>query len=153
MTNQPTIMKNAMKNAIAALAVGFVFAIGLGISGMTQPSKVIGFLDLFGHWDPSLVFVMLGAIAVHFLTYKLIRRRTSPLFSMQWHVPTKKDVTPALVIGSTLFGVGWGLGGFCPGPAVTSLASLESRPLIFVISMLVGMYLSKFVDSKLKIQK
>jgi uncharacterized protein len=144
---------NNMKNAIAALAVGFVFAIGLGISGMTQPAKVVGFLDLFGSWDPSLIFVMVGAILVHFATYKIIRKRNSPLLSMQWHVPTKRDVTPALVVGSLLFGIGWGLGGFCPGPAMTSLASLEGRPAIFVVSMLVGMYLFKLVDSKLKIQK
>lgn len=149
MSNQ----SNNMKNAIAALAVGFVFAIGLGISGMTQPAKVVGFLDLFGSWDPSLIFVMVGAILVHFATYKIIRKRNSPLLSMQWHVPTKRDVTPALVVGSLLFGVGWGLGGFCPGPAMTSLASFESRPAIFVVSMLVGMYLFKLVDSKLKIQK
>jgi uncharacterized membrane protein YedE/YeeE len=144
---------NHMKSAIAALAVGFVFALGLGISGMTQPKKVVGFLDLFGAWDPSLIFVMVGAIIVHLVIYKLIRRRTSPLFSVQWHVPTKKDITPALVVGALLFGVGWGLGGFCPGPAMTSLASLEGKPVIFVMSMLVGMYLFRLVDSKLKLQK
>lgn len=142
-----------MKNAVAALVVGFVFALGLGLSGMTQPQKVIGFLDLFGNWDPSLIFVMAGAIAVHFVTYKLIRRRASPLLSTQWHVPTKKDITPALIIGAFIFGVGWALGGFCPGPAVTSLASFTKTPLVFVISMLVGMVLFRIVDKKLKLQK
>lgn len=142
-----------MKNSLAALAVGFVFAIGLGLSGMTQPQKVIGFLDLFGKWDPSLIFVMIGAIIVHFVTYKLIRKRSSPLLSTQWHVPTKREVTPALVIGSFIFGVGWALGGFCPGPAVTSLASFDQTPAIFVVSMLVGMYLFKVMDKKLKMQK
>ena len=142
-----------MKTAIAALAVGFIFAIGLGISGMTKPSKVVGFLDLFGNWDPSLMFVMAGAIAVHFVTYRVIRKRASPLLVPNWQVPTKTDLTPALVIGAVLFGVGWGLGGFCPGPAMTSLASLQSKPLIFVISMLAGMYLFKIVDKKLKLQK
>lgn len=142
-----------MKNSIAALAVGFIFAIGLGLSGMTQPQKVIGFLDLFGNWDPSLIFVMAGAILVHFVTYKLIRKKSSPLLSSQWHVPTKKEITPALVIGSFIFGVGWALGGFCPGPAVTSLASFESGPFIFVISMLVGMFIFKLIDKKMKIQK
>ncbi len=152
-------MKNSGKNnanlntAIAALAVGFIFAIGLGISGMTKPSKVIGFLDLFGKWDPSLIFVMAGAIAVHFVTYRVIRKRASPLLVPNWQVPTKTELTPALVIGALLFGAGWGLAGFCPGPAMTSLASLQSKPLIFVISMLVGMYLFKFVDKKLKLQK
>ena len=142
-----------MKNSIAALVVGFVFAIGLGLSGMTQPQKVIGFLDLFGQWDPSLIFVMLGAIGIHFVTFKLIRKRKSPLFSSQWHVPTKKEITPALMIGSFIFGVGWALGGFCPGPAITSLASFDKTPFVFVISMLVGMILFRQVDRKLKLQK
>lgn len=142
-----------MKNGLAALVVGFVFAIGLGISGMTQPQKVVGFLDLFGNWDPSLIFVMVGGIIVHFATYKLIRKRKSPLLSKDWHVPTKKEITPALVIGSLLFGIGWGLGGFCPGPAVTSLASFEPKPYIFVLSMIVGMFLFRLVDKKMNIKK
>lgn len=129
-----------MKNGLASLVVGFIFAIGLGISGMTQPQKVIGFLDVFGHWDPSLIFVMAGAILVHFVTYRWIRKRESPLLSTIWHVPTKREITPALVFGSLIFGMGWGLGGYCPGPAVTSLASFEIRPLIFVGSMLIGMF-------------
>lgn len=142
-----------MNTAVAALAVGFIFAVGLGISGMTKPSKVVGFLDLFGNWDPSLMFVMAGAIGVHFVTYKIIRKRATPLLVPNWQVPTKTELTPALVIGAVLFGVGWGLGGFCPGPAMTSLASLQAKPVIFVISMLVGMYLFKLVDRKLKLQK
>lgn len=142
-----------MKNSIAALVVGFIFAIGLTLSGMTQPQKVIGFLDLFGQWDPSLLFVMVGAILVHFVTYKLIRKKSSPLFGSQWHVPTKKEMTPALVLGSFIFGVGWALGGFCPGPAVTSLASFDLVPFVFVSSLLLGMLLFKLIDKKLKIQK
>lgn len=142
-----------MKNALAAFAVGFVFAIGLGISGMTQPQKVVGFLDAFGSWDPSLVFVMMGAVVVHFVTYKLIRKRNSPLLSAQWHVPTKTEITPALILGAVIFGVGWGLAGFCPGPAVTSLASFEAKPAMFVASMLVGMFLFKAFDKKLKLRK
>ncbi len=142
-----------MKNGLAALVVGFVFAIGLGISGMTQPQKVVGFLDVFGNWDPSLIFVMVGGIVVHFITYKLIRKRKSPLLSAEWHVPTKKEITPALVTGSLLFGIGWGLGGFCPGPAITSLASFENKPFIFVLSMLAGMFLFRMVDKKLNIKK
>lgn len=142
-----------MKNGMAALVVGFVFAIGLGVSGMTQPQKVVGFLDLFGKWDPSLIFVMVGGIIVHFATYKLIRKRKSPLLSAHWHVPTKKEITPALVTGALLFGIGWGLGGFCPGPAVTSLASFEAKPFVFVLSMLAGMFLFRLVDKKLSIKK
>lgn len=142
-----------MKNSLASLVVGFVFAIGLGLSGMTQPQKVIGFLDLFGQWDPSLIFVMVGAIIVHFVTYKLIRKKASPLLSTHWHVPTKKEITPALTIGAFIFGVGWGLGGFCPGPAVVSLASFDKMPVIFIVSMVLGMYLFKLVDKKLKLQR
>jgi uncharacterized membrane protein YedE/YeeE len=141
------------KNAMAAFVVGFIFAIGLGVAGMTQPQKVVGFLDLFGNWDPSLIFVMAGAIAVHFVTYRVIRKRNSPLFAMQWHVPTKTEITPTLVIGAVIFGIGWGLAGFCPGPAVTALASLSVKPLVFLISMVLGMLLFRGLDKKLKLQK
>lgn len=142
-----------MKNRIAALVVGFIFAIGLGISGMTQPEKVVGFLDVFGDWDPSLILVMVGAVLVHAVTYKIIRERDTPLLSPQWHVPTKKEITPALITGALIFGIGWGLGGLCPGPAITSLASFDSTPYLFVGSMIAGMYLFKKVDNKLKLQK
>ncbi len=141
------------KNGLASLVVGFIFGIGLVISGMTQPAKVIGFLDLFGNWDPSLIFVMGGSILVHSITYQLIRKRPSPLLSPHWHVPTKSEITPSLMIGSTLFGIGWGLGGYCPGPAVTSLMSFSHRPLIFVISMLVGMFLFKVIDKQFNIKR
>lgn len=143
----------SFKNSLVALVVGFIFAIGLGVSGMTQPAKVIGFLDILGHWDPSLIFVMAGAISIHFVLLKLALKRKAPLLSVQWHIPTKKEITPALVIGSVLFGAGWGLAGFCPGPALTSLASFEPRPFIFVISMIVGMFLFRFVDQFLKLRK
>lgn len=133
-----------MKNIVSAFFVGVMFALGLGISGMTRPSKVVGFLDIFGQWDPSLLFVMAGAVSVHFTFYRLIRVRPLPLFSSQWHVPGKGKISPALMAGAAIFGVGWGLGGYCPGPAVTSLATMDGRPLIFFASMLVGMLLLKF---------
>jgi uncharacterized membrane protein YedE/YeeE len=96
---------------------------------------------------------MIGAILVHFVTYRLIRKRGSPLLSTEWHVPTKKEITPALVGGSILFGLGWGLAGYCPGPAMTSLASFELKPFLFVLSMLVGMVIFKLVDQKVKFRK
>ena len=142
-----------MKNNFSALTVGFIFAMGLGISGMTQPQKVIGFLDLFGKWDPSLIFVMIGAIVVHAITFRVIRKKEAPWFSSEWHIPNRKDVTPALVGGSLIFGFGWGLAGYCPGPAVTSLASLDQRPVVFVSSMIVGMILFRFVDGKINFKK
>lgn len=139
-----------MKNALVALVVGFIFSLGLGLAGMTQPQKVIGFLDLFGDWDPSLMFVMIGAISVHFFTYRIIRKRNSPLLSAKWYVPTNNEITPALVGGSFIFGVGWALGGFCPGPAITSLASFDVKVITFVVSMILGMFIFKLVDKKIK---
>ncbi len=137
------------RTALAAYIVGLVFAIGLGVSGMTQPQKVIGFLDLFGNWDPSLIFVMAGAVSVHFFTYRLIRRRASPLFDSKWYVPTSREITGRLVIGSILFGVGWGIAGFCPGPALSSLAALTLKPWIFVGALFVGMVAYQAVEKKL----
>jgi len=137
-----------VKQALTAFVVGAIFGIGLGISGMTMPSKVMGFLDLFGQWDPSLMFVMVGAIGVHAITYRFIRKRESPFLSTKWHVPTSNEITPKLLIGSLIFGLGWGLGGFCPGPAVTSVVSLHARPLLFVGTMIVGMFLYRFWESK-----
>lgn len=142
-----------MKNNVSAAIVGFVFALGLGISGMTQPEKVVGFLDIMGNWNPALMFVMAGAILVHSVSYKLIRKKQSPLFSEKWHVPDRRDVTPALVVGSTIFGIGWGLGGYCPGPAVTSLASLHIEPMIFVASMAGGMIAFRILDKKIGFKK
>ena len=128
-----------MKNNLAAWTVGFLFALGLGISGMSRPDKVFGFLDLFGHWDASLLFVMFGAISVHFFAQKFILKRRTPLFSKQFFIPTKKEITMPLILGAFIFEIGWGLSGYCPGPALTSIMSFRSRPLIFVISMLTGM--------------
>ena len=140
-----------MKNNLSAGVVGLIFALGLGISGMTQPQKVVGFLDVFGNWDPTLMFVMIGSIAVHFISYRLIKKRDSPLFSTQWHLPTKTQITPSLVVGSIVFGLGWGLAGYCPGPALVSLGSFQTRPFIFIIGLLGGMLIFKMLDKKLKI--
>jgi uncharacterized protein len=145
-------MKN-MKNGLIALVVGFIFAIGLGLSGMTQPQKVVGFLDIFGAWDPSLMFVMIGAIGVHFVIYHFFRNRKAPLLDAKWHVPMKKEITAPLIIGSVLFGVGWGLAGFCPGPAMTALASFEVKPFVFVGSMLIGMVIFQQADKRMKFKR
>lgn len=130
-----------MKKEIVALVSGFIFSIGLGISGMTQPQNVIGFLDL-QNWNPQLLFVMLGAVLTHAILYRIIRKRNTPMFDSVWHITTKKEINAKLIIGSAVFGIGWGIGGFCPGPAITSLVSFELNVYIFVISMLVGMYVS-----------
>lgn len=136
-----------MTSSLSSFLAGIVFAVGLGISGMTQPAKVVGFLDLMGNWDPSLAFVMFGAIAVHALAYRLIRSRPTPIFAPAFAVPTRQDFDLRLVSGAVLFGIGWGLGGFCPGPAVTSLPSGHVSVLLFVVAMVAGMYLYTLVDS------
>lgn len=142
-----------MKNALTSWFVGFLFALGLGIAGMTQPQKIYSFLDLFGNWDPTLIFVMIGAISLHFIFYKFFVHRVSPLFSAQWHIPTKTEITKSLIIGSFLFGAGWGLAGYCPGPAVVSLASLQIEPVLFVSFMILGMIFFYFIDRRFKIQR
>ena len=130
----------------SAFIVGLIFAVGLGIGGMTQPGKVVGFLDIFGEWNPSLIFVMIGALFVHIIFYRLIRKRNSPLFAEKFQVPSRRDVNRDLILGATLFGGGWGLAGFCPAPAITSLASLQLAPFVFVVSMLGGMWIFQMIN-------
>lgn len=134
-----------LKHIASAFVAGLIFALGLGISGMTDANKVIGFLNLAGTWDPSLAFVMLGAIGIHLSVYRFILQRQSPLFASRFHIPTQHTITPSLVMGSALFGIGWGLGGFCPGPGWVSLAQLQPSPTIFVAAMLVGMAAQKII--------
>lgn len=130
-----------MKTQIVAFAAGLLFALGLALAGMTDPGKVVAFLDIFGDWDPSLAFVMLGAIATYAPGYRLITRRAHPLFADRFWLPTAKDLTPRLLIGAVLFGIGWGIAGFCPGPALVSLVTLRTDVLLFGLSMITGMAL------------
>ena len=118
---------------------GVVFAVGLGISGMTQPAKVIGFLDVFGGWDPSLAFVMIGAIGIHFVAYRFYPSMSKPVFDAEFQVPSRTDLSPQLMAGAALFGVGWGLGGICPGPGIVAATSLDKNMLFFVGAMTLGM--------------
>jgi uncharacterized protein len=142
-----------MKLILNSFVVGFLFSLGLGISGMTQPQKILGFLDIFGNWDASLMFVMGGAVGLHLITYKLIRKRVHPIFDDKWHIPTNKKITPQLIIGSLLFGVGWGLAGYCPGPAIVSLVTGQFEVILFVSSMLFGMLIFKLVEKNLPFKK
>lgn len=128
-----------MKANLTALGAGALFAVGLAISGMTLPSKVTGFLDVAGAWDASLAFVMMGAIVVHFVAQRLVRKRSAPLFDTKFHVPTRKDIDARLVAGAALFGIGWGLGGYCPGPGLVSAASGAPAAIVFVVGMTIGM--------------
>ncbi len=136
-----------MNSLLAAFISGLIFAVGLGIGGMTQPTKVTAFLDFSSNWDPSLACVMIGAITVHAVLYRLIRRRSSPLFALAFSVPTRQDIDLRLVGGAALFGIGWGLGGFCPGPAVTSLASGHKSVVLLAAAMIAGMYLYKRLEN------
>ena len=131
------------KSNIASFICGILFSIGLCISGMTQPQKVIGFLDVFGEWDLSLAFVMCGAVLSYLVLQILIQRKFSkPLLGESFQIPASKDLDRSLIIGALLFGSGWGLGGYCPGPVITSLGSGSLNAIMFVFSMGVGMLLA-----------
>jgi hypothetical protein len=130
--------------ALASFLCGLVFGLGLLISGMTQPDKVLGFLDVLGRWDPTMGFVMAGALAVTATGFALLRRRTRPLLAAQLQWPTRTDIDRPLVLGAILFGAGWGLAGLCPGPALANLATLSPRVLVFVAAMALGMLLQDF---------
>jgi uncharacterized membrane protein YedE/YeeE len=124
----------------ASLASGLLFGAGLVLAGMTQPSKVIAFLDFTGDWDPSLALVMVGAIGVHAIAYRVATRRSSPLFAERFALPTRRDIDGKLLLGAALFGIGWGIGGFCPGPGLVALAGLGTEAAVFVAAMMAGMF-------------
>jgi uncharacterized membrane protein YedE/YeeE len=128
---------------LAALACGLIFGWGLLISGMVEPTKVIGFLDILGTWDPSLAVVMAGALVVSGVGFRLVAARQRPVLAAQSLWPTRTNVDPPLVIGAILFGLGWGLVGLCPGPALENLATLSPRVIAFVIAMACGMGLHR----------
>jgi uncharacterized membrane protein YedE/YeeE len=124
---------------LASFVCGLIFGAGLLISGMTDPQKVLGFLDLFGAWDATLAFVMAGAVAVAATGFAIARQRTAPAFSARFLWPDRNDIDAPLVAGAVLFGIGWGLAGICPGPALVNLAGLSLPIVVFVIAMLAGM--------------
>lgn len=135
-----------MRLAVSAVA-GFVFGLGLLVSGMTQPAKVIAFLDVTRAWDPSLMVVMASALAINALVYwRLARRRPTPLFEPAFHLPTRRDIDLRLVLGAALFGIGWGLGGLCPGPGQVAAAGGSVAALAFVAAMLAGMRLQHVTE-------
>ena len=126
-------------NKFIALLSGLLFGFGLAISGMIDPARVQGFLDLAGQWDPTLAFVMGGGLLVNIPAYWLTRKRAQPVFESRFYLPTRKDIDAPLLIGAASFGIGWGLGGFCPGPALASLSSGAPQVLLFCAAMLIGM--------------
>jgi len=129
--------------AIASFACGLIFGFGLLISGMTDPVKVLGFLDILGPWDPTLAFVMVGALAVSSAGFAFAKHRGAPVLASQCLWPERKSIDASLVTGSVLFGIGWGLVGLCPGPAIENLATLSPRVVLFVATMLLGMMLQE----------
>jgi len=133
-------------HALGAFVSGLIFGIGLIVSGMTDPSKVIGFLDLAGRWDPSLAFVMVGAIIVGMIGYAVARKRTAAFLGGAMHMPAVRQIDRRLVLGSLVFGAGWGLAGFCPGPAIVSLGAGQDKAVVFVIAMLAGMALYEIAE-------
>lgn len=122
------------------LALGLLFGVGLVVSGMSDPAKVLNFLDLAGTFDPSLAFVMGGAVLVAFLGFRLVLARDTPVLAPRFELPTRRDIDARLILGPALFGIGWGLGGFCPGPAFTALGLAAPGTLVFVPAMLAGMW-------------
>ena len=119
--------------------IGVLFGWGLIISGMSNPQKILGFLDLAGSWDPSLMFVMAGAVLVGLAGFYVVSKRTEAFFGGALHIPKRRDITKPLIIGSLIFGAGWGIAGFCPGPALVALGAGHVKALVFVIAMLAGM--------------
>jgi len=138
-----------MKRALSAFFAGAMFAVGLILSGMTKPGKVIGFLDLAGRWDPSLALVMGGAVLVYAVLSRLFLRRPTPLFELEFHLPSRRDIDRRLVIGAAIFGVGWGLGGYCPGPGLASLMA-GRLPVVFVAAMILGMLAERWVGTQVR---
>ena len=126
---------------LSAWFFGAIFGVGLGLAGMTQPEKIIGFLDVAGHWDPTLAFVMGGAVTVSLMLFPRILRRSAPVLAERFVLPTNQHIDGRLVGGAALFGIGWGLSGYCPGPALVSLVTGALPILVFVASMAVGLYL------------
>ena len=134
------------KHLVSALLVGLIFGIGLILGGMTNPAKVIGFLDLFGNWDPSLALVMGGAVVIGLITFKIAGGRSTSLIGEPMRIPTNNDIDRRLVIGSLVFGAGWGLAGFCPGPALVAFGSGSLKATVFVAAMVAGMGIFEIIE-------
>jgi len=135
-----------MKYSFASMLAGLIFGLGLIVSGMANPEKVLGFLDIAGLWDPSLAFVMAGAMIVGLIAFAVARKRTLSFLGFNMKLPTNNHVEKRVVIGSMMFGVGWGLAGFCPGPALVALGAGEMKAVVFVASMVAGMLLFEFFE-------
>jgi uncharacterized protein len=139
-------------NVLTALLAGLLFGVGLLVSGMSDPSRVLGFLDLADKWNPSLAFVMGGAVLVGVFAFGLARKRTVSFLGSAMHLPTSRSIDRRLVLGNIVFGIGWGLAGFCPGPALVSLAAGQQKALVFTIAMIAGMLLFELAERQMRIR-
>lgn len=128
--------------------IGVVFGVGILISGMANPAKVLNFFDVFGTWDPSLAFVMGGALAVTFIGYRVVLKQPAPMADPKFHLPTKRDIDTRLIAGSATFGVGWGIAGFCPGGALPALGTGNISVLIFVAALVVGIWVATWAQRR-----
>ena len=133
---------------LSSLISGIIFGAGLTISGMVNPQKVLGFLNIFDAWDPSLMFVMVGAILIFSPLHFTFKRKSRPIFAKSFILPSKKDLDKNLIIGASLFGIGWGLVGLCPGPAISAISFLNINVYLFVLFMFVGFYLGNFIQDR-----
>jgi len=137
-----------MKSLLVSLLAGLVFGLGLIVSGMANPEKVLGFLDIAGLWDPSLAFVMAGAVIVSAVAFAVARRRTLSLIGLKFRVPGNNRIDKRLVFGSLIFGIGWGIAGFCPGPGLVALGAGEPKGIVFAISMVAGMAIFEAIERR-----
>jgi hypothetical protein len=135
-----------MSRHIVALLTGIIFGLGLAVSGMINPEKVLGFLDIAGAWDPSLALVMGGAVGVTLLTFRRVLKLPKPLFGARFEIPTSASVDSPLLIGATIFGIGWGIAGYCPGPAIAALTIGSIEPIVFIAAFIAGNFLSVMLD-------
>jgi len=130
---------------LTAFGAGLLFSLGLAISGMTQPAKVLGFLDFLGDWDPTLMFVMGGAVVTYFFGYRYtLRKQKKPVYGTQFEIPSRRNIDTKLLIGSAIFGIGWGMAGYCPGPAIAGAGAMRAEALIFYVAMTIGMFVYSF---------
>ncbi|NAO98827.1 DUF6691 family protein [Vreelandella titanicae] len=136
-----------MKTLVGYIA-GLIFGLGLAISGMTDPARVLGFLDIAGTWDPTLMFVLGGAVATNFIGYRLVLRRSHPIFGKRFQLPTRQDLDSRLIGGASLFGIGWGLSGYCPGPAFASIIGLSAPLFAMLLTMVIGWFLARAFNTK-----
>ncbi|MGB1357260.1 MAG: DUF6691 family protein [Candidatus Puniceispirillaceae bacterium] len=134
-----------MARAVSLILIGVLFGAGLALSGMLNPAKVAGFLDLFGVWDPSLAFVMGGGVIANFIGHRIVTRRNAPVFGSHFAIPARSDIDSRLLVGTALFGVGWGLAGLCPGPAIASILMAPGEVALFVLMMLAGLAVGRML--------